>query len=124
MERRGPGIADRLLDHDPLRPGQQLGDLLGQGVIAGDQADRHAPRPEDERVEAVLAGRPAGEPRLDRTAGVRVGDDAGRMAGTGVVADEQRDVHAGVGPGAGHHGPDLLALDDARRADGARRAAG
>ncbi len=62
-----------VLDHDPLGPGQPVGDLLGQRVVAGDQSDRDAPRAEDQRVQAVLAGRPAVQARLDRRRRSRCG---------------------------------------------------
>jgi len=40
-----------------------------------------------------------------------VGDGAHRVAGAGVVADEQRDADRAAGPGTLDHRPGLLALD-------------
>ena len=105
--------AGRRLDHDPLGPRQPGLDFLGQRVVAGDETDRHAPGAERERIEAVLAGRAAIQPRLDRCAGVGVRDRAPRVAGPGVVADEERDVEAGAGSRPFDHRPRLLALEEA-----------
>ena len=101
--------------------GQPGLDLLGERVVAGDQADRDAPRPEGERVEAVLAGRPAVEPGLDRRSRVGVRDRPARVPGSRVVADEQRDAEARIGSRALDHRPRLLALQEARRRMDPRR---
>ena len=109
--------AGRVLDDDPLRPRQPLGDLFGEGVVARHQADRHAPRAQHRGVDPVLAGRPAVQPRRRRPAAVRVGDRPARVAGPGVVADEQGDAERpGRRPGALDHRPRLLALEDPRPA--------
>ena len=102
---------DRSLDHDPLGPRQPVGDLLGERVVARHEPDGDAPRTEDQRVQAVFAGRPSGETRLDRCPGVGVGDGPARVARPGVIADEQRDVEAFLR--ALDHRPRLLALQDA-----------
>ena len=115
MDGRGRVATGRGLDHDALRPRQPVGDLLGQGVVAGDEADRHAPRPEDHRVEAVLAGRAAVQARLDRRASNRYGRWFPRgWPGPRVVADEERDIEPRVRSRTLDHRPRLLALQDAR----------
>ena len=89
-----------------------------EAVVAGDHPDGDAPRPQDEGVQAVLAGRPAIEPRLDRHPRVRVGDRPARVARTGVIPDEQGDIERRrairPGPGTRDHRPGLLSLEHPR----------
>ena len=113
--------AGRGLDHDPLGPRQPGLHLLGQRIVTRDEADRHPPGAQRERVEAVLAGRPAVESRLDRCARVGVRDGAPRVTGPGVVADEERDIEAGAGSRPFDHRPRLLALEESGRRVDPRR---
>ena len=73
----------------------------------------HAPR-----IIAFRPYSPVGRPsRRVSTGGERVGvgDRPAPVARPGVIADEQRDVEAGVRTGTLHHRPRLLTLEHARR---------
>src|SRR6187431_3317032 len=73
MDGDGASTAVQGLHDHPLRPRQPRLDLLGEAVVARDHPDRDAPGAEDERVQAVLAGRPPVQSGLDRRARVGMG---------------------------------------------------
>ena len=47
-------VAERSLHDDPLRPGQDRSDLIGQRVVAGDQRHRDPVVPQANRVDGGL----------------------------------------------------------------------
>ena len=114
MDRDRRVAAEALLDHDPLGPREPGRGLAGDAIVAADEADRHAPGPEGDRVQPALADRPPVQAGGHRPARVRVGDRAQGIAGPGVIADEEGHPEAAVRAGPGDHRPGLLALDDAR----------
>ena len=103
MNRGRGGRAEAFLHDHSFSPRQPLRNFVAERIVAGDEADRDPPRAENRGIQTALANRAAAQCGQRRATGVCVGDGGTRVAGPGVIADEQGGSDPGVRPGAGDH---------------------